>query len=122
MSRGGRGIKLFDYDFPVNVQGYEPTFGLKEYRNIRGALYYTHHFIGIQYPLVIHQDLHMTELWHQLLCLMYCQANEVTNNKFPQIYCSKPNQESHAIVTEDEYGYYVIFSFICRWRDLPLAC
>ena len=45
---GGRTLMLFDYDFPVNVQGYDPTLGVKEYRTISGALDYTHPFTGIR--------------------------------------------------------------------------
>ena len=62
MFRGGGTLKLFSYDFPVNVQGYESTLGVKEYRNISGALAYTHPFTGIRYHLVIHQAIHMPEL------------------------------------------------------------
>ena len=72
MSRGGGGggLKLFDYDFPVYVQRYNPTVGVKEYHTISGVLAYTHPFIGIRYHPVIHQAVHMSELWHHLLFLM----------------------------------------------------
>ena len=35
---------------------------------------------------------------------MKYQANRVTINEFPHIYCNEPYQDYHAIVTEDEYG------------------
>ena len=35
---GGASLKLFDYDCPVNVQGYDPTLGVKDYRTISSAL------------------------------------------------------------------------------------
>ena len=44
---GGGTLKLFDYDCPVNVQGYETTLVVKEYCTISGALDYTHPFTGI---------------------------------------------------------------------------
>ena len=38
----GRGaLTIFDYDCPVNVQGYDPSLGAKEYRTVSGALAYT---------------------------------------------------------------------------------
>ena len=51
---GGGTLKLFDYDYPVNVQGYVPALGAKECRTINGALSYIHPFTGVQYHLVIH--------------------------------------------------------------------
>ena len=53
----------------------------------------------------------MQELRHHLLCPMECRANIDTINECQRIYCSDPNQESHAIVTEDGYGDYVILPF-----------
>ena len=108
--RGGN-LKLFDYDCPVNIQGYDPTLGVKVYRTISGALAYTHPFTGIRYHLVINQAIHMPELCHHLLCPMKCQANGFTINEFTCIYCNEPNQESRTIVTEDEYGDNVILPF-----------
>ena len=104
-------IKFFDCDFPVNAQGYDPTLGVKEYCAISGGLAYTHPFTGIQYHLVIHQAIHIPELRHQLLCPMQFWANGVNINRCPHIYCSHPKQESHAIVTEDEYMYNFILPF-----------
>ena len=53
----------------------------------------------------------MSELRHHLLCPMQCQENGVNINTCPRIYCNDPNQESHAIVTEYEYGDNVILPF-----------
>ena len=97
-------IKFFDCDFPVNAQGYDPTLGVKEYRTISGALACTHPFTGILYHLVIHQAVHMPELRHHLMCPMQFCANGFTISECPHIYCNEPNQDSHYIFTEDEYG------------------
>ena len=53
----------------------------------------------------------MPELRHHLLCPMQCRSNGVTINKCPRIYCNEPDQEFHAIVTEDEYVDNVILTF-----------
>ena len=102
---------LFDYDCPVNVQGYDPTLGVKECYTISGTLAYTHPFTGIRYHLVIHQAVHMPELRHQFLCPMQSQVDGVTITEYPSIYCNESDQESHAIVTEYEYGDNVILPF-----------
>ena len=39
---GGGTLKLFYYDCPINVQGYETALGVKENFTINGALAYTH--------------------------------------------------------------------------------
>ena len=109
--QGGGTLKLFDYDCPVNVQGYDPTLGVKQYRIISGDMAYTHRFTLIRYHLVIHQAVHMPELRHYLLCPIQCLTNRVTINECPRIYYNNPDHESHAIVTEDEYGENFILPF-----------
>ena len=61
---------LFDYNCPINVQGYDPNLGVKEYCTISGALAYTHPFTENQYHLVIYQAFHIPELRNNLLCPM----------------------------------------------------
>ena len=39
---GGGALKLFDYNCSVNVHGYEPTFGMRQYQTISGAVAYNH--------------------------------------------------------------------------------
>ena len=89
---GGGGLKLFDCDCPANDQGCDPTLGVNEYCTISGALAYTHPFTGIWYHLIIHQAVHMPELWHHLLCHIQFRENRFTINRCPLIYCNKPNQ------------------------------
>ena len=41
----GRGaLVLFDYGQPVNVQGYDPALGAKQFSTVSGGLAYTHPF------------------------------------------------------------------------------
>ena len=53
----------------------------------------------------------MSEIRYHLLCPMQCQENGFNINQYPRIYCNEPNQESHAIFTEYEYGDNVILHF-----------
>ena len=67
----GRGcLKLFDYECPVNVQGYDPALGTKQFDTISGAIVYIHPFTGVRYHLIIHQVIHIPDLNHHLLCPM----------------------------------------------------
>ena len=65
---GSGALKLFDYDCPVNVQGYDSALGVKQYQTSSVAVGYIHPFTGQKYHLVVHQAIHMPELYHHLLC------------------------------------------------------
>ena len=67
MFRGGV-LKIYDYNCPVNVQGYDPSLGAKQYSTISGALAYVNPFTGLKYHLIFHQAIHMPDLYHHLLC------------------------------------------------------
>ena len=111
---GGSALKILDFNTPVNVHGYDPSLGSKQYRVITGGVAYTHPFSGLRYHLIIHQAIHMPDLAHHLLCPMQLRANDVTVNDCPKIYCKDPTEESHAIVAKDEYGKHVILPFYLR--------
>ena len=66
MLRGGV-LKIYDYNFPVNVQGYDPSLGSKQYITISGSLAYVNPFTGLKYHLIVHQDIHMPDLEYHLL-------------------------------------------------------
>ena len=46
---GGGALIIYDYDQPVNVQGYDPTLGSKSYRTVSGAVLYDHPVTGARY-------------------------------------------------------------------------
>ena len=69
---GGGTLELLDHEQPVNVQGYDPALGVKQYRTISGALAFIHPYSGIRYHLVVHQAVHIPDLTHHLLCPMQC--------------------------------------------------
>lgn len=111
----GRGcLKLFDYDSPVNVQGYDTALSTKRYNTISGGIVSIHPFTGVSYHLVTNHAIHMPDLDHHLLCPMQYCDNGVTVNEYPRMYCPEPTQESHAIVAMDEYGANGILPFSLR--------
>ena len=111
---GGGVLKIYDYNCPVNVQGYDPSLGAKQYSTISGSLAYVNPFTGLKYHLIVHQAIHMPDLDHHLLCPMQCRANDVVINECPRMYCREPTQESHAIVAMDENGVSVVVPFFLR--------
>ena len=58
---------MYDYDQPVNVQGYDPTLGSKSYRTVSGAVLYDHPITGARYHLVIHQAVEIPTLKYHLV-------------------------------------------------------
>ena len=120
MFRGGV-LKIYDYNCPVNVQGYDPSLGAKQYSKISGALAYVNPFTGLKYHLIVHQAIHMPDLDHHLLCPMQCCANSVVINECPRMYCREPTQESHAIVAMDDNGASVVLPFFLRGVTLHLT-
>ena len=111
---GADALKIFDYNTPVNVQGYDPALGAREYRTISGALAYVHPHTGRRYHLVVHQAIHMPDLKHHLLCPMQCRVKGVTINDCPRIFSENPADTTHSIVAKDENGDEVILPFSLR--------
>ena len=54
---GGGTLEILDHEQPVNVQGYDPALGVRQYRTISGALAFIHHYLGKMYHLVVHHRL-----------------------------------------------------------------
>ena len=74
---GGGVLKIYDYNCPVNVQGYDPLLGAKQYSTISVALACVNPFTGLKYHLIVHQAIRMPDVDHYLLCPMQCRANGV---------------------------------------------
>ena len=68
--RGGGVLKIYDHNCSVNVHGYDPLLGAKQYITISGALAYVNPFTGHKYHLIVHQAIHMPDLDHHLMCPM----------------------------------------------------
>ena len=78
---GGGALKLFDYNCPVNVHGYDAALGMRQYQTISGAVAYDHPHTGQRYHIIVHQAIHMPDLEHHLLCPMQCRANGIEINE-----------------------------------------
>ena len=95
----GRGT-LFFYDFnrPVNVQGYDPSLVSYEYSTVTGVHGYLHPHMGMTYHIVTHQGILIPHLEHHLICPMQARVNEVIVNETPRFLAPEPNGETHAII------------------------
>ena len=109
---GRRAPVLFDYNCPLNVQGYGPALGAKQYQAVSGGLAYTYPFTGVKYHLIMQQAIHMPDLEHQSLCPVQCRANGTIVNKCPRMYCGNLSEESHSIILTDENGERVVLPFL----------
>ena len=76
-------LVLFAYGQLVNVHGYNPALGTKQFRTVSGGLAYTHPFTGLRYQLIIHQTIHMPDLEHHLIHPIQCRANGTIVKKCP---------------------------------------
>ncbi len=63
---------FLDYERPVVVEGYDPSFGTKTYATVGGGLAYDDPMTGKVYHLVINQAIHISHLDHHLVCPMQC--------------------------------------------------
>ena len=88
-------LVLFDYNCPVNVQGYDPILGAEQYQTVSDGLAYTHPFTGLRYHLIIHQAIHMPFLEHHFVVSGVLCTNGTIVNECPRMYCANFTEESH---------------------------
>jgi hypothetical protein len=100
---GRDALILLDYDRPVIVEDYDPSFGTKTYTTVSGALAYDDPVTGKVYHLVINQAIHIPHLDHHLLCPMQCQTNDVIFNDMPKFLTSDPTDHTHALTIIDPH-------------------
>ena len=101
---GNGALVLYDYDLPVQVQGYDPSLGAQTFRTISAALGYTCPKTGRTYHLVINQAIEIPHMNHHLLCPMQCRVNDIMIDETPKFLAKTPTPETHAIVAHDPEG------------------
>jgi hypothetical protein len=92
---------IANYDRPVDVEGYVPTFGTQRYDTVNGVVAYNHPQTGKILHLVINQAIHIPHLDHHLLCPMQCHVNDVTVGETPKFLAPNPTDEMHALMITD---------------------
>ena len=93
-----------DFNEPVNMQVNDPALGTKTDRTITGSVGYCEPLTGNSSHLVIHQAIYIPNLDHHLLCPMQCSVAGVDINGCPNFLTNFPQENSHCIITKDEYG------------------
>lgn len=111
---GQGALILQDYLTPVQVQGYDPADGTKQYRLVSGALAFDCPHTDRTYHLIINQAVEIPNLPHHLLCPMQCRVNDVRVNDTPKFLTDNPTEETHAIVAHDEYNDKVVLPFMLK--------
>ena len=101
---GNGALIVADFNEPVNVQGYDPSLGIKTYRTINGAVGYCDPLTGKIFNIVIHQAIYILTLDHHLLCPMQCCVAGVDINECPKFLTTFPQENSHCIIEKYEYG------------------
>ena len=71
---------VYDFNRPVNVQGYDPRLGSSEYSAVTGVNGYFHPHMGMTYHIVTLHGIVIPHLEHHLLFLMQACVNDVTVN------------------------------------------
>ena len=97
-------LVLTDYESPVYVQGYEPALGTKTYHTTGEPFLYDHPYTGRTYHIVIHQAVEIPDLKYHLLWPMQVRTNSITVNDCPIFLNEHLNEETHAIIADDEWG------------------
>ena len=90
------------------MQGYDPALVTKTYHTTSGALLYDNPYTGRTYHIMIHQVVEITYLKHHMLCPMPVFTNNVTVNNCPRFLTDHPSEETHAIISDDKWGYKVV--------------
>ena len=89
---------FYDFNRPVNVQGYEPSLGSSEYSTVIGVHGYLHPHTGMAYHILTHQGISIPYLEHHLISPMQDRVNDVNVNETPRFLTHEPNVETHAII------------------------
>ena len=71
---------------------------------------YVHPYAGRTYHIIIHQAIEIPDLKHHLLCPMKVRTDSVMVNNCPRFLTDHPNEETHAIVADEEWGDKVVLS------------
>ena len=109
---GGGALVVADFNEPVNVQGYDPSLGIKTYKTITGAVDYCDPVSGSIYNLVIHQVIYIPGLDHHLLIPIQCRVADAEINDCPRFLIANPTEYSHCIIAHDEYGARVVLPLV----------
>lgn len=98
-------LVVHDYDRPINVTGYDPSGPIaKDLKTVSAALAYDDPLTGETVILMVHQAIHIPDLWHNLLSTMQVRLNDVIINETPRFLTDNATDLTHSLVIPtDEY-------------------
>ena len=78
----GKGyLKVYDWNFPVNVSGWNPKDGEWLWQMISGEVAYDNPQSGQIYSFIFHKCINVNHLNHHVLCPMQCRTHGVEVNE-----------------------------------------
>ena len=100
---GNGALVVADFNEPVNVKGYNPVLGTKNYQTITGAVGYCDPLTRNILYLVIHHAIYIPTLDHHLLCPIQCCVVGVDINGCPKFLTTLSQENFHFIIAKYEY-------------------
>jgi hypothetical protein len=96
-------ITFQDFERPVNVSGYDPKGPMAmALKTVSAGMAYDVPGNGRVVILIVHQEINLPHLPHNLLNPMQMRLNDVVVNETPKFQCANPTNISHTITVKGE--------------------
>jgi hypothetical protein len=96
-------ITFQDFERPVNVSGYDPKGPVyMALKTVSAGMAYDEPGSGKVVILILHQEINLPHLPHNLLNPMQMRLNDVVVNETPRFHCAHPTNLSHTINVKGE--------------------
>jgi hypothetical protein len=96
-------ITFQDFERPVNVSGYEPKGPVAmAFKTVSTGMAYDVSGSGRVVIIIVHQEINLPHLPHNLLNPMHMRLNDVVVNETPHIQFANPTDLSHTITVKGE--------------------
>ena len=83
---GGECMKIYNWNRPVKLSGYNPKDRESIFQAISGEFPYDHPHTGQVYLLIFHQFINANNIDHHLMCTMYCIIHGIDINETSIFY------------------------------------
>jgi hypothetical protein len=96
-------ITFQDFELPVNVSVYEPKGPVAmDLKTVSAGMAYYVPGVGRVVILIVHQEINLPHLPHNLLNPMQMRMNDVVVNETPKFQCANPTNLYHTITVKGE--------------------
>jgi hypothetical protein len=96
-------ITFQDFERPVNVSGYDPKGPVAmALKTVSAGMAYNVPGSGRVVILILHQEINLPHLPHNLINPMQMRLNDVVVNETPKLQCANPTNFSHTITVKGD--------------------